>query len=80
MTDPDNLIEAVAAELSEEHRILWIRTILALNGTEPQRRAFIDGYNGFEPTPHGSPRMYTNHALGARVSTLLASMRDPGNG
>lgn len=60
------------AGLAEEHRVLWIRTILALSGTEPQRRAFIDGYNGGAPPPHSSIEMLRVHALASEVRVLLA--------
>lgn len=63
--------EKIAAGLSEELRVLWIRTVLAVNGTDPQRRAFIDGYNGGSPTPHASRRMLELNALGNVVRSQL---------
>jgi hypothetical protein len=57
--------------MTEEHRVLWIRTILAMSGSEPQRRAFIDGYNGAAAAPHSSRQMLECHHLGGVVSGLL---------
>lgn len=53
--------------LAEIHRVAWIKTILAITGTGPQRRAFINGYNG-EPMPrYSSSQMRRTHELGALV-------------
>ena len=76
MTPPRPEVDAVG--LSAEHLHLWIRTVLAVTGTEPQRRAFIDGYNG-QPVPrHPSQRMWDQHALGKQVFAILD--QEKGNG
>jgi hypothetical protein len=62
----------MGSEVSEEYRSLWIRTILALAGSEPQRRAFIEGYNGMPPPSHSSTQMLRNHALAQDVRAILA--------
>lgn len=59
------------ARLSEAQRTDWIRTVLTVNGTRPQRMAFIDGYNGVAMTGRYSPQMKEAHALGVRVRTIL---------
>lgn len=61
--------------MSEDDRVLWIRTILAMAGTAPQRSAFIDGYNGAPLNPPASPKKLANHALGIKVSALLHGPR-----
>lgn len=56
----------------DEHRSLWIRTILATcSGTDRQRQSFSDGYNRFPLAPRASAQMRENHALGRTVSGLL---------
>lgn len=56
----------------DEHRSLWIRTILATcSGTDRQRQSFSDGYNHFPLAPRASAQMRENHALGRTVSELL---------
>jgi len=57
--------------MTEEQRILWIRTILAMSGSGPQRRAFIDGYNEQPLANFPSAQMRQCHALGKEVTTLL---------
>lgn len=72
MPNPKAPQEDVAGvALGEEHRSLWIRTILAMAGTEPQRHAFIDGYNGYDLSRPASLQMRENHGLGRRVRTHL---------
>jgi hypothetical protein len=61
----------IARGLSKAQREAWIRTVLVINGTEPQRRAFIDGYNG-QPMPRFfSERMHENYSLGLAVRAIL---------
>jgi hypothetical protein len=69
-------VEELERLLTEAHRELWIRTILAMYGTEPQRRAFVDGYNGYPiGAPRVSPQMRVNHSLGKLVSSILNGKR-----
>lgn len=63
-------------QLIESHRVMWIRTILAMAGTTPQRRAFIGGYNGAALPRHSSEAMREAHELGGQVSALLQGERD----
>ncbi|WP_311270881.1 hypothetical protein [Sphingobium sp. WCS2017Hpa-17] len=63
--------ERIAAGLSEAQRVLWIRTILAMAGTAPQRNAFVDGYNAMLITRWASPTMREYHALGEQVRAIL---------
>jgi hypothetical protein len=61
--------------LSDDLRDAWIRTVLVIVHSEPQRRAFIAGYNGDpRPTP-SSDQMRRNYALGKQVHATLA--KDP---
>jgi hypothetical protein len=62
----------IAEKLTEAQRVLWIKTVLAVTGTEPQRRAFIDGYNGFPCPPKASAQMRDRHQLGGLVQALLS--------
>lgn len=62
--------------LPEDARAEWIRTILALSGTEPQRRAFIDGYNGYRLPSCSSSQMKSNHRLGNAVRARLMENDD----
>lgn len=57
--------------MTEEQRALWIRTVLVIWATEPQRRAFIDGYNGGPAPRHSSEIMLRNHMLGQQVYAIL---------
>jgi hypothetical protein len=57
--------------MTESERVTWIKTVLAVSGTDPQRRAFIDGFNGYGPPPHSSLRMLEQHELGGRVHDIL---------
>lgn len=73
MTQVQDDIAEVVRSLSEDQRADWIRTVLAVVGTEPQRRAFICGYNG-DPCPPGASRMMQEqHRLGLRVRDHLLS-------
>lgn len=58
-------------KLDEADRTLWIRTILAMHGTEPQRRAFVDGFNGANMPRRTSPHMRRCYDLGAVVCQRL---------
>ncbi|WP_333703372.1 hypothetical protein [Sphingobium yanoikuyae] len=62
----------IAEKLTEAQRVLWIKTVLAVTGTEPQRRAFIDGYNGFQCPPKASAQMRDSHKLGGQVQAVLS--------
>lgn len=62
----------IAEKLTEAQRVLWIKTVLAVTGTEPQRRAFIDGYNGFPCPPKASTQMRDRYQLGGQVQAVLS--------
>ncbi len=69
MTTPEEI-----ARIAECQRIDWIKTVLVIPGTEPQRRAFLRGYNGAQLSDIStspSPRMRENYALGLRVRDHL---------
>jgi hypothetical protein len=57
--------------MTEAERTAWIRTVLTITGTEPQRRAFIDGFNGYGLTRHFSRAMQDRHELGKQVHGIL---------
>lgn len=60
------------AELPPEMREQWIWTVLAVTATEPQRRAFIAGYNGYQmPSEQPSESMTKLYARGQVVSAIL---------
>lgn len=64
-------ISEIAKGLSEADRDLWIRTVLTVGATDAQRRAFIDGYNGFDVPKGASPQMRQSHSLGLQVRAHL---------
>lgn len=64
--------DQLAEKLTEAQRVLLIKTVLAVTGTEPQRRAFIDGYNGFPCPPKASAQMRERHKLGGQVQAVLS--------
>ncbi len=65
---------AKVVALSDAHRDAWIRTVLVVVQSEPQRRAFVWGYNGTPlPPPNSSAQMRKNHALGLRVRAALSA-------
>ena len=58
--------------LSPELREQWIWTVLAVAATEPQRRAFIAGYDGYSmPSDRPSEAMTKLYARGQVVSRIL---------
>lgn len=59
--------------LAEAHRDLWIRTMLVITHSEPQRRAFIAGYNGDSRPATCSDRMRQNYKLGQDVYSVLGA-------
>ena len=59
--------------MNAEQHTLWMQTVLTITATGPQRRAFIDGYNGAAIAPHASAAMRERHALGQRVFEQLRS-------
>jgi hypothetical protein len=61
----------VADKLTEAQRILWIRTVLVVTHSEPQRRAFVAGYNGLPMPGKPSDQMWRDHRLGNEVSRIL---------
>lgn len=64
-------------EIGKQHRDLWQSSILTMYSTEPQRRAFVDGYNGREKPHRASAGMAKAWSLGAEVSRLLNPNRWP---
>lgn len=65
--------ERIAAKLTKAQQEAWIGTVLMVLATQPQRRAFAAGYNGFTLAdfPRVSPEMRRAHQLGLRVRTIL---------
>jgi len=63
--------ERIAAGLSEESRVLWIKTVLVVADTEPRRRAFIAGYNGYARPSPCSDGMRRSYQLGVVVQRAL---------
>jgi hypothetical protein len=64
-------MNAAAPALTERQHDLWVRTVLAVAGTEPQRRAFISGYNGADCPPHASEAGRRSYRLGQDVVAEL---------
>jgi hypothetical protein len=70
-------------ELAEEIYLPWVRTLLTVLATEPQRIAFINGYNGQPIPPNPSPEMRRKWHEGQdafrhieRIRALAASTKD----
>lgn len=72
-TRTNQLVErdAVAGMLTDDERSLWVRTVLTIIASEPQRRAFSDGYNGYSRPPNCSDEMRRKYALGRAVHAIL---------
>lgn len=65
------------AEIAMGNQALWIRTVLAVVGTEPQRRAFIRGYNGTPLQGRRSRQMVEQYRLGLAVRAALLEGEKP---
>jgi hypothetical protein len=63
--------EANTIGLVEAHRVAWIKTVLTVTGTEPQRRAFIAGFNGDGLPRRFSAEMHRKWELGRAVYGYL---------
>lgn len=62
--------------IAKSHREAWVKTVLVIVHSEPQRRAFIAGYNGYGLPNNSSAQMRENHALGQQVRAYLMENTD----
>ena len=63
--------------LTDEQREAWIWTLLAICGTQSQRRAFLDGYNGNDAPRHCSVQMRRNYERGKVARRFLVKAATP---